>query len=103
MVAKGRPRRSSRVRVGVSAWRTDWALASTSPLCSGLHLLQHERPVLPVIFIHRHQASPMPCTAFRPEESRRRNVTETKQGVRLEFPRRTLRERGEVWRRKWGL
>ena len=31
------------------------------------------------------------------------DVTETKQGVRLEFRRRTLRERVEVWRRKWGL
>lgn len=30
-------------------------------------------------------------------------VTETKQGLRLDFRRRTLRERVEVWRRKWGL
>jgi len=30
-------------------------------------------------------------------------VTETRQGMRLEFRRRTLRERVEVWRRKWGL
>jgi hypothetical protein len=30
-------------------------------------------------------------------------VTETRQGQRLEFRRRTLRERVEVWRRKWGL
>lgn len=30
-------------------------------------------------------------------------VTETRQGVRLDFRRRTLRERVEVWRRKWGL
>jgi hypothetical protein len=30
-------------------------------------------------------------------------VTETPQGMRLDFRRRTLRERVEVWRRKWGL
>ncbi len=30
-------------------------------------------------------------------------ITETKQGMRLDFRRRTLRERVEVWRRKWGL
>jgi len=30
-------------------------------------------------------------------------VTETRQGQRLDFRRRTLRERVEVWRRKWGL
>jgi len=30
-------------------------------------------------------------------------VAETKQGLRLDFRRRTLRERVEVWRRKWGL
>jgi hypothetical protein len=30
-------------------------------------------------------------------------VTETTHGVRLDFRRRTLRERVEVWRRKWGL
>jgi len=30
-------------------------------------------------------------------------VTETRQGQRLEFRRRTLRERVELWRRKWGL
>ena len=30
-------------------------------------------------------------------------VTETKRGLRLDFRRRTLRERVEVWRRKWGL
>lgn len=30
-------------------------------------------------------------------------VTETQQGMRLDFRRRTLRERVEVWRRKWGL
>ena len=29
-------------------------------------LLRHERPALPVIFLHRHRASSMPCTAFRP-------------------------------------
>lgn len=31
------------------------------------------------------------------------DVTETQQGLRLDFRRRTLRERVEVWRRKWGL
>jgi hypothetical protein len=31
------------------------------------------------------------------------DVTETQQGLRLDFRRRTLRERLEVWRRKWGL
>jgi hypothetical protein len=31
------------------------------------------------------------------------SVTETRHGVRLDFRRRTLRERVEVWRRKWGL
>jgi len=30
-------------------------------------------------------------------------VSETKEGVRLDFRRRTLLERLEVWRRKWGL
>ena len=30
-------------------------------------------------------------------------VTETRQGMRLDFRRRTLRERVEVWRRKWNL
>ena len=30
-------------------------------------------------------------------------VTETRGGVRLDFRRRTLRERVEVWRRKLGL
>ena len=30
-------------------------------------------------------------------------VTETRQGMRLDFRRRTLLERLEVWRRKWGL
>ena len=30
-------------------------------------------------------------------------VTESKAGIRLDFRRRTLRERVEVWRRKWGL
>lgn len=30
-------------------------------------------------------------------------TTETQRGVRLDFRRRTLRERLEVWRRKWGL
>ncbi len=29
-------------------------------------------------------------------------VSETKEGVRLDFRRRTLLERIEVWRRKWG-
>lgn len=31
------------------------------------------------------------------------DVTESKTGIRLDFRRRTLRERVEVWRRKWGL
>lgn len=31
------------------------------------------------------------------------DVTESKLGIRLDFRRRTLRERVEVWRRKWGL
>lgn len=30
-------------------------------------------------------------------------VTESKAGIRLDFRRSTLRERVEVWRRKWGL
>lgn len=30
-------------------------------------------------------------------------VTETLQGQRLDFRRQTLRERVQVWRRKWGL
>ena len=29
--------------------------------------------------------------------------TETQYGMRFDFRRRTLRERVEVWRRKWGL